>query len=216
MHKRKLKRKLNKPQFKLNLRDKEDDSNSNYWTDSLSDGETVIGAHDKEDIQEDSEEEEASEEVMRVKEVIGDATNQDIISAIGIIKTARETDNLVQGLISRSTDFREAKAENFLFDLGASVSIMAEIMARENKLTIRRLSKPKNVHEASGAKLDIIGTADMFVKIAAIGKTKKLRCLILRESGVDREVLISCKMLKRWDLLHETFPYETVRQYVKR
>ena len=89
-------------------------------------------------------------------------------------------------------------------------------MARENKLTIRRLSKPRNVHEASGAKLDIIGTADMFVKIAAIGKTKKLRCLILRGSGMDREVLISCKMLKRWDLLHETFPHETVRQYVKR
>ena len=73
-----------------------------------------------------------------MKEVIGDATNQDIISAIGIIKTARETDNSAQGLISRSTDFREAKAENFLFDSGASVSIMGEMMARENKLTIRR------------------------------------------------------------------------------
>ena len=47
-------------------------------------------------------------------------------------------------------------------------------MARENKLTIRRLSNPRNVHEASGAKLDIIGTADMFVQIRAIGKTKKL------------------------------------------
>ena len=35
-------------------------------------------------------------------------------------------------------------------------------------------------------------------------------------SGVAREVLISCKMLKRWDLLHETFPHETVRQDVKR
>ena len=53
----------------------------------------------------------------------------------------------------------------FFFDSGASVSTMGEIMARENKFTIRRLSKPRNVHEASGAKLDVIGTADMFVKI---------------------------------------------------
>ena len=45
-------------------------------------------------------------------------------------------------------------------------------MARENKLTIRRLAGPRNVHIASGDKLDIIGTADMFVKIRAIGKTK--------------------------------------------
>ena len=119
-------------------------------------------------------------------------------------------------MISNSTDFRQAKAERFLFDSGASVSIMGEVMAKENKLTIKKLSKPKNVHEASGAKLDIIGTADMFVKIEAIGKTKKLRCLILRGSGVDREILISCKMLKRWNLIHDTFPHETVDNYVKR
>merc|ERR1712082_79689 len=112
-----------------------------------------------------------------------------------IIKNAKETDNSAQGLISRDTDFRSSNWEIFLFDSGASVSIMGEIMARENKLTIRRLSKPRNVHEASGAKLDIIGTADRFVKIEPIGKTKKLRCLILRGRGVDREILISCKML---------------------
>ena len=162
---------------------------------------------DREDPQGDSEEEEASEEVMRVKEVVDGVTDDDIKSAMEMIRNARETDNSAQGLISRNTDFRSANSENFLFDSGASVSIMGEIMARENKLTIRRLSKPRNVHEASGAKLDIIGTVDMFVKIAAIGKIKKLRCLILRGSGVDREVLISCKMLKRWDLLHETFPH---------
>ena len=89
-------------------------------------------------------------------------------------------------------------------------------MARENKLTIRRLSKPRNVHEASGAKLDTIGTADMFLKFRTIGKTNKLRCLMLRGSNMDREVLISHKMLRRWDLIHETFPHETVRQYVRR
>ena len=42
----------------------------------------MIGAHDREDMQEDNEDEEASEEVMRVKEVIGDATNKEIISAM--------------------------------------------------------------------------------------------------------------------------------------
>ena len=171
---------------------------------------------EREDPQEDSEEEEASEEVMRVKEVVDGVTDDDIKSAMEMIRNARETDNSAQGLISRNTDFRSANSENFLFDSEASVSIMGEIMARENNLTIRRLARPRNVHEASGAKLDIIGTADMFVKLRAIGKIKKLRCLILRGRSVDREILISCKMLKRWDLLHETFPHETVRQYVKR
>ena len=218
LKKRNLKKKSNEPQFDLKLPGDEDDSDSNYWIDSLSnDGETVVGSSEgeREDPQEDSDEEEASEAVMRVKEVIDGVTDDDIKSAMEMIRNAKETDNSAQGLISSNTDFRSANLENFLFDSGASVSIMGEIMARENKLTIRRLARPRNVHEASGAKLDIIGTADMFVKIRAIGKTKKLRCLILRGSNVDREVLISCKMLKRWDLIHKTFPHETVGQYVR-
>ena len=32
------------------------------------------------------------------------------------------------------------------FDSGASVCIMGEIMARESRLTIKRLSRPRNVH----------------------------------------------------------------------
>ena len=88
-------------------------------------------------------------------------------------------------------------------------------IARENNLTIKRLDKPRNVHEASGAKLDIIGSCDMYIKLKVLGKTKHLRCLILRGRNVDREVLISCKMLKRWDLIHPTFPHETVGSYVK-
>ena len=73
LKKRNLKKKSNEPQFDLKLPGDEDDSDSNYWIDSLSnDGETVVGSleGEREDLQEDSEEEEASEAVMRVKEVI--------------------------------------------------------------------------------------------------------------------------------------------------
>ena len=93
---------------------------------------------------------------------------------------------------------------------------MGEQIARENNLTINRLAKPRNIYEASGAKLDIIGSCDMYIKLKVLGKTKQLRCLILRGHDVDREVLISCKMLKRWDLIHLTFPHETVGSYVRR
>ena len=56
----------------------------------------------------------------------------------------------------------------------------------------------------------------MWIKIAAINTMKRLRCLILRGSGVDREVLVSCKMLKKWGLIHSSFPHETVENFCKR
>ena len=144
--KRKLKRRIDKPQIAINLPDEEEVSNSNFGEDSLSDEGTVIDTHDTEDSSGDSEEDEASEEVKRVREVIGDLSDKDIISAIEKIRIARETDNSAQGLISN----RQAKAERFLFDSGASVLIMGEVMAKENKLTIKKLTKPDPSHISSG------------------------------------------------------------------
>merc|ERR1712030_120826 len=93
---------------------------------------------------------------------------------------------------------------------------MGETVAIENRLEIKSLTKPRNVHEASGRRLDILAAADMWVKIAAIKTMKRLRCLILRGSGVDREVLVSCKMLKKWRLLHQSFSHETVEDFCNR
>ena len=181
-----------KNQSNLNLPEVE--SNSKFWADSLSDGETVIATNNAEDSLGESSEDETSEEVKRVKEVIGDASNNDIISAIQRIKRAKENDNSTVGMISKNTDFRQAKEDKYLMDSGAQVCIMGELMARESRLTIKSLTKPRNVYEASGSRLDIIGTSDMWVKIDAIGKMKKLRCLILRGSGVDIEVQNAKKM----------------------
>ena len=66
--------------------------------------------------QEDSEEENASDTVMKVKEYVNSISDEDIKTAIDMIQNAKETDNNAQGLISNSTDFRSANVETFLFD----------------------------------------------------------------------------------------------------
>ena len=76
--------------------------------------------------QEDSEEEHTSGLVMKVKEYVNNISDEDIKTAIDMIQNAKETDNNAQGLISNSTDFRSANVETFLFDSGASVSLIGE------------------------------------------------------------------------------------------
>ena len=55
-------------------------------------------------LEESSDDEERAEEVKTVKEVMGDASVSDIISAIEKIKIAKENDNSAQGLVSKNTE----------------------------------------------------------------------------------------------------------------
>ena len=54
----------------------------------------------------------------------------------------------------------------------------------------------------------------MFVKLKVLGRTKRMTCLVLRGNQVDHEILISGQMLKAWDMIHPSFPHETIRTYV--
>merc|ERR1711984_35871 len=92
-----------------------------------------MGPREEDNLGEISEEEDTSEEVKRVREVMGDASEEDIISIINRIKT-KENENSTIGLISKSTDFRKAKREKLLMDSGASVCIMGEEMALQKSV----------------------------------------------------------------------------------
>ena len=73
-NRKRLKLKLYKTKSDTNL--PEDESNSKFWADSLSDGETVIDMNNTEDSMDESSDEGTAEEVME------DASVSDIISAI--------------------------------------------------------------------------------------------------------------------------------------
>ena len=64
--------------------------------------------------------------------------------------------------------------------------------------------------------LNIIGVFELFIKLPFVKSTKKLECLVLRGSAMDREILISCDMLIKWDLIHSTFGKETVTDFMHR
>ena len=64
--------------------------------------------------------------------------------------------------------------------------------------------------------LNIIGSVEIFVQIPFVKSTKKLECLVLRGASVDREILVSCDTLMKWDLIHNTFGRETVTDYIYR
>ena len=118
--------------------------------------------------------------------------------------------------MSNSTSFRNARYKVFLFDSGAGVNIIGETIAIDNKIKVYKLQQKHQIVEASGYLLDIIGSCEIFVKIPFLKTIKKLECLVLRGNDVDREILVSCETLKKWDIIHCTFGQETVTSYINR
>ena len=100
-----------------------------------------------------------------------------------------------------------------LLDSGTQVNIVGEAIANDAKVKIFKLQKERFVTEASGNLLNIIGVCELFIKLPFVKSTKKVECLVLRGSAVDREILISCEMLLKWDLIHSSFGRETVTDY---
>ena len=74
------------------------------------------------------------------------------------ISTAEFTDGHTDSEVGNDIDsIKAALTETFLFDMGATVSIIGQQVATDNHLSVNKLDSPRNIVEASGAKLDIIG-----------------------------------------------------------
>ena len=63
--------------------------------------------------------------------------------------------------------------------------------------------------------MDIIGKCKLFVNLPVLGKIKRRTCLILSGKEMDREILINCQMLNQSDMMHPTFPAQTISTYVR-
>ena len=149
------------------------------------------------------------------KKVIDTLNRTHMASKIKKAKTAKGM-SYTQGEVSNKMDFRKSKTEMLLLDSGAQVNIVGEEIANDAKVKIYKLKQERFVTEASGNLLNIIGSCELFIKLPFVKSTKKVECLVLRGSAVDREILISCDMLLKWDLIHSTFGRETVTDYFHR
>merc|ERR1712208_142769 len=144
------------------------------------------------------------------------ALNRTKIASINVKKTNSKGMSHADGLVSNSLDFRSAWMERLLLDSGAQVNIVGEAIAKDAKVKIIKLKQERFVTEASGNRLNIIGVCIFYIKLPCLNNPKKLECLVLRGKSVDREILISCEALLKWDLIHSTFGQETVTNYCNR
>lgn len=69
--------------------------------------------------------------------------------------------------------------------------------------------------QADGTALQIIGSAIIFLESDNLKGRRMLECAVIDGNG-SRETLISLEYLRKWGILHETFPYESLEDFLNR
>ena len=120
----------------------------------------------------------------------------------------------LEGKLSKHLYDRQHSTENCIADTGCSMNICSLSIIQTLKAEISPLKNNLQIVNASGGFLKIVGTATIYFHSQITSNKKKmLNCAIL--DGPEREVLLSLGTLKQLNLVHESFPNQTVLSYIK-
>ena len=74
---------------------------------------------------------------------------------------------------------------------------------------------PLKIIQADGSALNVIGSSVLFLEAENMKGRRMIECAVIEGNGA-REILISLEYLKRWGIVHETFPRENLDDYLSR
>ena len=74
---------------------------------------------------------------------------------------------------------------------------------------------PLKIIQADGSALNVIGSSVLFLEAENMKGRRMIECAVIEGNGA-REILISLEYLKRWGIVHETFPCENLDDYLSR
>ena len=139
---------------------------------------------------------------------------QQIFSALRAKSVKNSESPAIQGNIYPSRNSSRYTTESCIADTGCSHAVISENIVKDLKLSPKPFKENMTITDASGNSLDITGTITVFITAQVLGGSRRMvQAAVLRGNLVDREVLLSLELLKRWDLVHETFPNQTVSNY---
>ena len=90
-------------------------------------------------------------------------------------------------------------------DSGCTFPITSTAVAKALGVEIKPLTKKLEIIDASDKIMDIIGTIRMYINNRVLGGRKLVEAAVVESN--KKETLISLDLLKKWDLVHDSFPF---------
>ena len=99
-----------------------------------------------------------------------------------------------------------------VMDSGCSFPLTSTAVVEALGIKVKPLKEKLEMLDASNRIVEIIGTARIFIDNEVLGGRKCVEAAVIESE--KKETLICLGLLKKWDLLHDSFPYQTISDYV--
>ena len=97
-------------------------------------------------------------------------------------------------------------------DSGCTFLITSTAVAKGIGAEVKPLTGKLEIIDASGKAMDILRTIRMYINNKILGGRKLIEAAVIESD--KKETLISLDLLKKWDLVHDSFPFQTVSDYI--
>ena len=138
------------------------------------------------------------------------------ISYAFIAKAARSDDNAhLPCKIYNKLNGGRCTDSDGCFDSGCTNPIVTREVTQDLKMQLDPVINPLKIIQADGSDLNVIGSSVLNLEAENMKGRRRIECAVIEGNGA-REILISLEYLKRWNIVHETFPKENLDDYMTR
>ena len=123
-----------------------------------------------------------------------------------------EENSVVKGRVWTRLNGGTSFKTDTIMDSGCTYPVTTKTVTDEMKDEIKPLKESLTIYEPSGKSLEVLGTEKMFLEAEVLGGRKLVEAVVMEGEG-SKETLISLDLLNKWDLIHASFPHETISDY---
>ena len=139
---------------------------------------------------------------------------ESVTKALAAKKPGTPNSPIFRAEVTPNRNSERGRTEDLVADTGCTRSIIGAKICKDNGITVYPLAGMK-ITDASGNLLKIVGTCEFYILSQVLAtKKRRVKAAVLEGNDLEREILISMDLLKKWDMIHPTFPAKNINDYI--
>ena len=144
-------------------------------------------------------------------------TEEEILKVFQAFRVMQEDSMMTETRVYRKNAGSPAGFSSTFWGTRCTYPVASLAVIKELKAKITPLTQDLIIVKASRSELPILGTTMIYMKAEVLGEDrKKLEVAVIVGQEGSKEILVSLKLMKVWNVVHQSFPRESANSYIQR